>query len=157
MSITPVRYSVEVKASPARAFALFTGSISRWWPRGKTIGSRPHAEIVFEPFAGGRWFERDAAGAEAQWGKVLAYEPPARLLLGWQLGPAFTYDPDILTEVELRFEALPGGGTRVSLEHRDLERFGIDAERIATAVNGGWRARLDDFAGFADATEREDA
>ncbi len=149
--IAPVVKSVTVKASPERAFELFAGQMGRWWPVGKTIGKSPHVAVVVEPRAGGRWFERDAAGAECEWGKVLAWEPPARLLLGWQLNSKFAYDPEFLTEVELTFAPVPGGGAIVTLEHRNLERFGDDAEKIAKSLGGGWPTFLAEYAAYADA------
>jgi uncharacterized protein YndB with AHSA1/START domain len=123
MSIAPIIQSIEVKVPPARAFELFTAQMSAWWPRGKTVGAQPHVAIVVEAKEGGRWFERDKAGYESQWGKVLAWEPPHRVLLGWQLNSQWSYDPAFLTEVELTFVALAAGGTGVILEHRQLERF----------------------------------
>jgi uncharacterized protein YndB with AHSA1/START domain len=150
MSIAPIVRTVEVKAPPARAFELFATRMEDWWPRGRTVGKNPHADIVMEPHAGGRWFERDAKGAETHWGKVLAWEPPSRLLLGWQLNSAWTYDPDFLTEVELTFAPAAGGGTRVTLEHRNLERFGADAESHAASLGSGWPGYLGEFARFAD-------
>ncbi len=89
------------------------------------------------PREGGRWFERDADGAECEWGKVLHWEPPARLLLGWQLTAEFRYDPDFLTEVEVTFEP-EGSGTRVTLSHQKLERFGDQARAVAERVDQGW-------------------
>jgi hypothetical protein len=150
MSIAPILRSVVVKAPPARAFDLFATRMQDWWPRGKTIGRKPHAEVVMEPRAGGQWFERDADGGETHWGKVLAWEPPGRLLLGWQINSTWTYDPDFLTELELTFEGLPGGGTRVTLEHRNLERFGADAEKQRASLDGGWPTMMAEFARLAD-------
>ncbi|MBV9749440.1 MAG: SRPBCC family protein [Acetobacteraceae bacterium] len=151
MSIAPIARTIEVRTPPAESFELFTGRMGEWWKGGTPAGDK--AAIVVEPRVGGRWFERNAAGVETQWGTVLAWEPPARLLLGWQLDSSFRYDPDLLTEVELTFAALPDGGTRVRLEHRDLERFGADAERMAQAVGNGWPARLADFGQFTQAKE----
>ena len=157
MSIAPILCQTQVRLPPARAFDVFTSDIGRWWPKGRTIGKAPHVAVVVEPRAGGRWFERDAEGRETQWGRVLAWEPPSRLLLGWQIGAGWTYDPDFLTEVELTF-APSAGGTLVTLEHRDLERFGADAARHAEALGGGWPTRLAEFAAFADAhPSREDS
>jgi uncharacterized protein YndB with AHSA1/START domain len=85
MSIAPIVRSVVVKAEPARAFELFTTRIQDWWLLGNaTIGRQPAVAVVLEPRVDGRWFERDAQGHETQWGKVLAWEPPHRLLLAWQ-------------------------------------------------------------------------
>jgi uncharacterized protein YndB with AHSA1/START domain len=153
MTIAPIIQRVEVKCAPAKAFTLFSSRMADWWPRGKTVGKQPHAEVVMEPHVDGRWFERDADGNETQWGKVLAWEPPRRLLLGWQLGPDWQYDPEFLTELELTFVELPSGGTGVTLEHRDLERFGALADKRRSELNGGWPTRIADFAAFADAED----
>ena len=149
MTITPIVHTIRVKAAPGRAFELFTARIGDWWPKGKTIG-KPHAAIMIEPRANGRWFERDGDGHETNWGKVLAWEPPSRLLLGWQINSKWAYEPNLLTEVELTFAPADGGGTLVRLEHRYLERFGTDALPHVEKLNGGWPTRLAEFAGFAD-------
>jgi uncharacterized protein YndB with AHSA1/START domain len=81
---------------------------------------------------------------------VLAWEPPSRLLLGWQLNSRWTYDLDFLTEVELTFAAAEGGGTRVTLEHRNLERFGADAQTQAEKLGGGWPRFLAEFAEYVE-------
>ena len=151
MSIASVKCSIDVKASSARAFDLFAQYMGAWWPRGKTPAASPHAALVIEPRNNGRWFERDADGHETQWGKVLAWEPPRRLLLGWQLDHTFRYDPDLLMEVEILFEEIPSGGTRVSLEHRNLEQLGAEAEAFAGKVRTGWPERMGNFAQYAAA------
>jgi uncharacterized protein YndB with AHSA1/START domain len=151
MSIAPVVCTVQVKAAPAKAFELFASHMGQWWPKGKTIGKAPHVAVVVEPRAGGRWFERDAAGNETNWGKVLAWEPPSRLLLGWQINCDWGHDPNLLTEVEMSFAPAPGGGTLVTLVHRNLERFGAEAARHADKLREGWPTRLDEFARYANA------
>ena len=148
MSIAPVKCSVDVKGTAARAFEIFSKSAGAWWPRGKTPASHPHVDLIIEPKEDGRWFERDAQGTETQWGKVIAWEPPRRLVLGWQLNHQFRFDPKVLTEVEILFEELPGGITRVSLEHRDLERLGTDAEALAGKIRSGWPERMGNFAQY---------
>jgi len=150
MSIASIIRSVHVKAPPARAFDLFTSRIGDWWTKGQTIGKNPHVAIVMEPRAGGRWFERDAEGNETQWGKVLAWEPPSRLLLAWQINCQWGYEPTIVTEVELTFLPADGGGTLVTLEHRNLERFGTDAPVHAEKLRNGWPGKLAGFAAYAD-------
>lgn len=151
MTIAPIVRTVIVKAPPDRAFAVFTGSIAKWWPVGQTIGAQPHVDIVLEPRSGGRWFERSADGVETNWGRVLAWEPPSRLLLAWQIGAGFKYDATFETEVELTFVPTDEG-TLVTLEHRNLERFGAAAESMATTLGGGWPTFLQLFADF---TEKE--
>ena len=152
MTIAPIVQTVQVKAPPARAFELFTAQMGAWWPRG--IGKAPHVAVIVEPRAGGRWFERDAAGNETNWGKVLAWEPPSRLLLAWQISCEWAYDPALLTEVELTFAAAEGG-TRVTLEHRHLERYGADAARQAEKFRGGWPTQLEAFIRYANARASE--
>ena len=149
MSIAPIRRSVHVKAAPGRAFDLFATRMGDWWPKGKTIGKKPAVAVTLDPAPGGKWVERDEDGVETQWGKVIAWEPPGRLLLGWQLNSDFTFDPNFVTEVELTFEP-KDGGTLVTLEHRNLERFGDAAERVTGQLGGGWTPRLGDFAVFAN-------
>jgi uncharacterized protein YndB with AHSA1/START domain len=146
--IAPIVRSVQVKAPPPRAFELFTAHIGKWW--GKGIGKNPHVDVIIEPRVGGRWFERDAQGNETQWGKVLAWQPPSRLLLAWQINCEWGFDPKLLTEVELTFAPGADGGTLVTLEHRNLERFGADAARHAGRLNGGWPTKLAALAAYAD-------
>ena len=153
MTIDPIIQSIETKASPERAFDLFTGHMGLWWPRGMTVGSNPYTEIIIEPREGGRWFERDSDGNETEWGKVLIWSPPERLVLAWQIDAEYKYNPNLITEVELSFCLSENGGTLVKLEHRDLERFGSDAMRRALQVNDGWSHMLPLFAECADNME----
>lgn len=140
-TIAPVRKTIRVSAPPARAFEIFTSGISRWWIKTHSINpsKSPIKDIVLEGKAGGRWFERGEDGSECQWGKVLAWEPPSRLLLAWQITQGWQFDPNFLTELEVRFIA-DATGTRVELEHRNLERFGAAAEGMQKAFDspGGW-------------------
>jgi uncharacterized protein YndB with AHSA1/START domain len=150
VSIAPIVRNVIVRVDPTRAFELFTSRIADWWPKGKTIGREPHVAVVLEPWVEGRWFERDAQGQETQWGKVLCWEPPHRLLLAWQIGADWAYHPDLLTELELSFKAHTPGGTLVTLEHRYLERLGSDAARVRETLDGGWPTLLGEFQKITD-------
>lgn len=150
MTIAALRRAIHTKASPAKAFEIFTGQIGRWWPKGNGVGAQPLVEVVIEPGVGGRWYERDAEGHQTQWGHVLEWEPPGRLLLAWQLNREKRFDPDLITEVELTFTASAGGGTDVLLEHRDLERFGQDAVQWIARIGGGWTQKLAEYADYAD-------
>jgi uncharacterized protein YndB with AHSA1/START domain len=154
MTIAPIHKTVSVAAPPERVFALFTGHMGAWWPKGMTVGASPAVEIVIEPRSGGRWFERSQDKVETNWGRVLEWDPPGRVLLAWQLDASFTYDPNFETEIELIFTPEPGG-TRVSLEHRNLERFGDSAERMAASLGGGWPGIIDGFAAYAEKTRTE--
>ena len=143
-----VRHSITLDVPQEHAFATFTSGHDRWWPREFHIGGAEMEEAVMEPRQGGRWYERDVDGSECEWGRVLAYEPPSRLVLAWQIDGQWRYDPDFVTEVEVRFVAEGPDRTRVELEHRDLDRFGDAQEEIRSAFEspGGWRGLLEAFA-----------
>jgi uncharacterized protein YndB with AHSA1/START domain len=150
ITVAPVRKSVHVSAAPARAFEVFTTGFARWWPPSHSIGKVPQKEVVIEPRVGGRWFERGEDGSECDWGKVLVWEPPARIVLGWQLNADFKFDPSVTTEVEVRFIA-EGDVTRVELEHRHLERLGDQGEVLREKVGSpnGWAGLLEIYAAAA--------
>lgn len=146
----PVRRSIHVAVSPAKAFDFFTSRMGRWWTPGHTLNpATTQADVVVEPRAGGRWYEVGADGSTCQWGKVLAWEPPERLLLAWQIDGTWKYNSDFVTEVELRFTA-DGAGTRVELEHRNLERYGEAAAATAAMLDGGWLTDLARFGALAE-------
>jgi uncharacterized protein YndB with AHSA1/START domain len=149
---SPVRRSVEVRAGIERAFEVFTAGIGSWWPPSHTISSGKLRTAVIEPRAGGRWYGEDEDGTTTDWGKVLAFEPPSRLILAWQIGADWRFDPELVTEVEVRFTALAANVTRVELEHRNLERLGPKAEEIKAAFESpnGWGAVLGHYTAVAD-------
>jgi hypothetical protein len=148
ITIAPVRKSVRVSAAPARAFEVFTARFGRWWPPSHSIGTSPQKDVQIEPRVGGRWFERGEDGSECDWGKVLVWEPPERVILGWQLNSEFKYDPSITTEVEVRFIAEGANATRVELEHRHLERLGDKGHDLRKGIDSpeGWGKLLEHYA-----------
>lgn len=150
-TIAPVRHEVVVPLEPTAAFDLFTRRIDAFWPRAHHIGSAEMAEAVLEARPGGRWYERGVDGSECDWGRVLTWEPPGRLVLNWQIDAAWRFDPDLVTEVDIRFEPAAGGGTRVTLEHHHLERLGASAVETAASINsaGGWPGILELYRGLA--------
>jgi uncharacterized protein YndB with AHSA1/START domain len=139
---------VTVAAPLERAFRVYAESIGTWWPREYSIGSAEMVDVVIEPRVGGRWYERGADGSECNWGQVLAYEPPNRLVLTWQIGADWQYDPDVArgSEVEVRFVAEGPGSTRVEVEHRHFERHGDGAAEVHKAIDGGLDLVLSGFA-----------
>ena len=143
----PVRKSVVVNTNAARAFEAFTNNIMRWWPPSHTLVKAPLKAVIIEPFVNGRWYHRGNDGLECDNGKVLAWEPPHRLLLAWQLNPEWQYDPELLTEVEVKFIAEGERKTRVELEHRHIERMGAKAETARSMVDApnGWTAILEAY------------
>jgi uncharacterized protein YndB with AHSA1/START domain len=152
IAVAPVRKSVRVQVSPARAFEVFTKSMSRWWPATHTILKVAPKEHIIEPRTGGRWYQVGVDGSQCDNGKVLAWEPPRRLLLAWQLNAEWQFDPGLVTEVEVPFIEEGAHATRVELEHRHLERMGEKAETVRASVDsaGGWGAILESYRAVAD-------
>lgn len=131
-----VTKSIVVDVSLRRAFDFFLQQ-ERWWPISTHHMAEPAGEsVVLEPFVGGRWYERARDGSETDWGRVLAFEPPARILLSWQMSSDWTYepDPDLASEIEVTFLAEGRSRTRVVYEHRHLERYGDHDERMRAAL-----------------------
>jgi uncharacterized protein YndB with AHSA1/START domain len=149
----PVRKTLTVRAPAQKAFAVFTDGFDRWWPRSHHIGKSPLKRGVIEPRVGGRWYEIGEDGSECDWGDVLAWEPPTRLMLAWRLNARWEYDPDLLTEVEIRFVAVSENETRVDFEHRGFERMGAGGEAARAGVDSpnGWGAILAEFQKSAEA------
>lgn len=146
-----VRKTITLGVPPERAFEVFAEQIGSWWPfAGKSIGTAEAETAVLEPRPGGRWFERGVDGSECDWGRVLAYERPGRLLLDWQIGADWRHDPELHTEVEVRFVA-EGEGTRVELVHRGLDAFGERAAQMRAIFDSpeGWGEILGAYAEVA--------
>ena len=155
VAVAPVRKSVQVAVTPNRAFQIFTEGMSRWWIKSHSINKSPIKEIVIEPRVGGRWYERGDDGSTCDWGRVLLWEPPARLVLSWQITADWKYDPELRTEVEVRFVAEGRNGTRVELEHRLLDLYGARSEEMRGIFDSemGWKGLLEAFAVRALATQ----
>src|SRR3982751_995263 len=145
-----IRKTVTVNAPSDRAFEVFATRMGEWWHKEHSIAKgTTQVDVVIEPRAGGRWYEKGADGSEYLWGRVIAYEPPRRLILAWQLNREFVYDPDLETTVEINFEE-QGGATVVHFEHRDLERMGADAAELFESMDGGWGLLLDLYKAAAE-------
>lgn len=140
-----------VAASLDRTWKTFTSNMGTWWPKEHHVGATPFADIVIEPRVEGRWFERDTDGKEVQWGKVLVWQPPTRLVLAWQLDGTFQYNAALITEVDVRFTSLGEKSTRVDFEHRNLDRFGELAAKTGPAMDKGWGDILQIFGASAAA------
>jgi uncharacterized protein YndB with AHSA1/START domain len=133
--LEPVRKSVTVRRTVEEAFRLFTREISGWWPKDRySVSQERTRDVVFEPLPGGRVYERRDDGQTFEWGRVLVWEPPRRLVMSWHPGR----EPDVAQEVEVRFTATDDGGTRVDLEHRNWTRLGAEAADVRDRYAGGW-------------------
>lgn len=147
-----VRKAVKVQAPQAVAWRVFTERMGTWWPLAYyKIGKANAVDAVIEPHVGGRWYERGDDGSICQWGSVLAWEPPSRVVLSWDINADWQYDPTLNTEIEVRFTAESGDRTRVELEHRHLDRYGArrDEMRRIYDTQGDWGRLLDAFARVA--------
>jgi uncharacterized protein YndB with AHSA1/START domain len=153
ISIAPVRKSIRVKSTPEQAFEVFASRMSRWWPATHATLQSPLRDMILEGKKGGRWYQVGEDGSTCDVGHVIAWEPPQRLLLAWQLDPSWQFNPQLLTEVEVTFSPEDGGFTRVDLEHRHLERMGDKAETVRTSIDspGGWGAILESYRQTAEA------
>jgi uncharacterized protein YndB with AHSA1/START domain len=147
-----VRKTITVNAPVEHVFAVFTGKQDSWWPRPHHIGTCEQFTAVLEPRVGGRWYERGDDGSECNWGRVLAWEPPHRVVLSWDINADWKYDPGLGTEVEVKFYAESAERTRVELEHRKLERFGDRAEMMRALFDSdeAWTGTLQMFAKKAE-------
>jgi uncharacterized protein YndB with AHSA1/START domain len=152
--IEPIRRSIRVKATPARAFAVFTAEMDSWWPRTHHIGSSPMQRIVIEGYAGGSIYTVQEDGTDCPWARVLAWEPPHRFLFAWHVGADWKYveDPAHCSEVEVTFSPADDGTTLVELEHRDFHRHAGAYEKMRDQVGaeGGWGSLLTLFAKWAE-------
>ena len=139
---TSMRTEVTVDAPVERAFRVFTERFDQIKPREHNVLGVDIVESVFEPRAGGRVYDRGVDGSECQWGRVLAYEPPERIVFTWDISPHWQIetDPDRASEVEIRFAAESPDRTRVALEHRHLDRHGEGWQglRDGVAADEGW-------------------
>jgi len=151
-ALASVRKDLTIKTSPAHAFRTFTELFDQWWPRSHHIGKAELKKVVLEPAQGGRWYEIGVDGSECNWGRVLVWDPPARLILAWQINADWQYDPRLVTEVEVNFVAEGPNLTRFTLEHRNIEKFGIRAQEMWNAFDseGGWTGILNTFAKLAE-------
>lgn len=151
MSTTPVRKEIIVEAPRERAFRVFTENMEAWWPREHHIGASPMKRAVLETRLHGRWYEVGEDGTECEWGKVLVWDPPARVVLAWQTTAEWKFDPNFVTEVEVTFTAEGPRTTRVNLEHRNLDRFGKGMDDVRRAIDSprGWTGILARYAEIA--------
>lgn len=147
---TAVRSTIVVEAPIERAFRVFTEDFGSFKPPEHNLLGVEIAETIFEPRAGGHLYDRGVDGSECRWARVLAYEPPDRVVFSWDISPQWQLetDPEKTSEVEVRFVSETPERTRVELEHRKLDRHGEGWEGVREGVGGegGWPLYLGRFA-----------
>jgi uncharacterized protein YndB with AHSA1/START domain len=145
-----VRRQIVVPAPIERAFTVFTERFGDFKPPEHNLLGAPLAETVFEPHVGGNIFDRAVDGSECRWARILAYEPPNRVVFSWDINPQWSLetDPDQTSEVEVRFIAETPARTRLELEHRLLDRHGPGWEAVRDGVDDdeGWPLYLARYA-----------
>ncbi|WBB75056.1 SRPBCC family protein [Micromonospora sp. WMMD1128] len=154
---TVVRRQIVVDAPVERAFAVFTARFGDFKPKEHNLLESPIVETVFEPKVGGHIYDRAEDGSECAWARILAFEPPDRVLFSWDISPTWQVeqDPENASEVEVRFVAETPQRTRIELEHRNLDRHGPGWESVRDGVadDEGWPLYLHRYADlFIDAS-----
>lgn len=153
---TVVQRHVVVNGTPEQAFAAFTQRFDAIKPREHNLLGEPIAETVLEPHVGGRIVDRGEGGKECAWARILAYDPPTRLVFSWDIGPTWQLEEDLAdtSEVEIRFISEGPGRTRVELEHRHLDRHGDGWQSLRDGVadEQGWPLYLERYAALMPAS-----
>lgn len=147
---TTVRVETDVDAPIEHAFRVFTEGIGTWWEPTHHLLDGQIESMTFEPRIGGHIVDRYADGRECRWARVLAYDPPERLVFSWDVSLRWELesDPAKASEVEVTFSALGPERTHVVLVHRNLDRHGEGWESMREAVGKGWSlTRFSEVAG----------
>jgi uncharacterized protein YndB with AHSA1/START domain len=149
-SDTATQHSIVVEAPIERAFSVFTDGFGSFKPREHNLLEVDIAETVFETHVGGNIYDRGVDGSQCRWARILAFEPPSRVVFSWDISPQWQIETDLdkTSEVEVRFIAESPDRTRVELEHRNLDRHGPgwESARDGVASDQGWPLYLERFA-----------
>jgi uncharacterized protein YndB with AHSA1/START domain len=149
-----VHRSIVVAAPLEKAFEVFTARFGDFKPKEHNLMSSPIVETVFEPRVGGHIYDRAADGSSCRWARILAYEPPNRVVFSWDIGPTWQVETNLsnTSEVEVRFVAESADRTRVELEHRHLDRHGPGWESVRDGIadDAGWPLYLTRYAALFD-------
>jgi uncharacterized protein YndB with AHSA1/START domain len=149
-TIAVVRRQIVVEAPLEQAFAAFTERFGDFKPPEHNLLGVPIAETVFEARVGGHIYDRGEDGTECRWARVLAYDPPERVVFSWDISPQWQLvtEPANASEVEVRFIPETPDRTRVELEHRHIDRHGPGWPAVSDGVGGdaGWPLYLTRYA-----------
>jgi len=129
----PLRLEFSVRCSPERAFETWATEASLWWPHDHSVSADPGITVTYEPRVGGRIYERTPTGVEHDWGEVVTWEPPTRIVYLWHLAR----DRSDATEVEVTFRS-EGDATLVVIEHLGWDRFGASGPELRERNRLGW-------------------
>jgi hypothetical protein len=151
--IEPLRFSFDVDVPADHAFQVWTSRTSMWWPTPHTWSGEPGLKIIFEPWVGGRIFERTPSGQEYEWGEITHWEPPRRLAYLWHI----MTDRADATDVEIAFIDLGDARTRVEIEHRGWERLGDRGQSWRDTNHGGWDEVLPIYRAVLSRADLEEA
>jgi hypothetical protein len=141
-TITTIKKELHLNASQQTCFNVFTKKMDAWWPKTHHVGSAPLVETVLEPKLGGRWYTKHEDGSESMVGHVLTWDPYSLLILNWQIDGNFQCDPELRTEVEIRFISEGPAQTRIEFEHRNLDKL-AGGTKIINDMDNGWGMILD--------------
>lgn len=129
-----VTKSIVIAREATAVFRIWTEQVHLWWPAGHSRSGDPHTKVMIEGWVGGRFYERTPNGDEYEWGRILMWEPPQRLVYTWYLGSS----QELPTEVDVRFVPLSHHQTRIELEHRGVELIGDLWWQRVKIFNGAW-------------------
>jgi hypothetical protein len=132
-----IKKQLLVNASQETAFRVFTERMGDWWPKSHHVGKTPLIDSILEQKENGRWYSTHEDGTECNVGKILIWDPFGRLVLAWQINGNFQYDPDLISEVEVLFQPEEPGVTRVTMEHRDLDKL-AGGTKVIGEMDEGW-------------------
>ncbi len=158
MTTDPTRLQLEIviDVPVEHAFGTFTERFDEIKPREQNLLAVPIERTVLEPRVGGTIHDVGTDGTTCTWARVLAYEPPNRLVFSWDLSPTFQVeaDPTRCSEVEVTFTSVGPEQTQVRLEHRHLDRHGEGWENLTFLGTGdGWPLWLSRYEGIVGATD----
>lgn len=148
---TSVTVETDVQAPAEHAFRVFTEDIGSWWDPSHHLLDAELSSMTFEPRVGGSIVDRYADGRECRWARVLAYDPPSRVVFSWDITTSWQIetDPDKASEIEVTFVPDGPDRTHVTLTHRNLDRHGAEWASMRAAVAQGWS-----LARFAELAQR---
>lgn len=145
--LTTVHAEITVDVPQERAFQIFTEQFDAVKPREYNLLAVDIEETVLEPRVGGDVYDRGVDGSVCRWARVLEFEPPTRFVISWDLGTTWQVETDLsrASEVEIRFEPISSDQTRVTIDHRHLDRHGEGWDEYRAGVEGGWPVFLANF------------